>query len=200
MMWFWRKVGWRWMCTSLMMSVREGFTKKSHSCWFSASSPARGGMTVWRLPICTVMVCMLPDDSVFCSAAVSRWRSIHVCGYFDRRASSRWASGRAEVRVLHMGQRASSPETASNGAGSESTSTMIMGASRDVEAQVAMQNLQRVWRHVVVTGSCSSIWQIGQRSSSLISSFELVSSFTPAEDVDGILSFFTLSRKERCAR
>ena len=146
------------------------------------------------------MVCMLPDESVFCSAAVSLWRWTHVCGYFDRRASSRWASGRAEVRVLHMGQRASSPETASKGTGSESTSTITMGASSDVEAQVAMQNRQSVWRHVVVTGSCSSIWQMGQRSSSLISSVGLGSPFASAEEVDGVLSFFTLSRKERCAR
>lgn len=99
-----------------------------------------------------------------------------------------------------MGHLASSPETASKGTGSESISTIIMGASRDVEAQVAMQNRQRVWRHVVVTGSCSSIWQMGQRSSSLMSSVGLVSPFAPAEEADGLLSFFTLSRKERCAR
>lgn len=123
-----------------------------------------------------------------------------MCGYFDRRVPSRWASGKAEVRVRHIGHRASSPETASKGTGSESTSTIVMGASWDVEAQVAMQNLQRVWRHVVVTGSCSSIWQIGHRSSSSISSVESAAPFVPFEEADKALSFSTFSRKERCAR
>ena len=99
--------------------------------------------------------------------------------------------------MRHIGQRASRPETASKGTGSESTSTIVMGAAWDVEAQVAMQNLQRVCRHVVVTGSCSIIWQIGHRSSSLISSVESVS---PVEEADRALSFSTLSRKERCNR
>jgi hypothetical protein len=146
------------------------------------------------------MVSMFPDDSVFSSASVSRWRCVHVCGYFDRSVSSRWTSGRAEVKVRHIGQRASSPETASKGTGSESTSTITKGACRDVDAQVAMQNRQRVWRHVVVTGSCSSIWQMGHRSSSSTSSLESATPFSPVEEADRVLLFSTLSRKERCAR
>jgi len=102
--------------------------------------------------------------------------------------------------VRHIGHRASRPETASKATGSESTSTIVMGAARDVEAQLAMQNLQRVWRHVVVTGSWSSIWQIGHRSSSSIFSDRSIPPSAPAKEVDGVFSFFTLSRKERCAR
>jgi hypothetical protein len=80
---------------------------------------------------------MLLGNSGSCSAAASRWRWSQACGYLDRRVSSRWVSGRAEVKVRHMGHQASRSEIASEGVGSESTSTIVMGAVSVVEAQVA---------------------------------------------------------------
>jgi hypothetical protein len=77
-----------------------------------------------------------------------------------------------------------------------------MGAASEVEAQVAMQKLQRVWEHVVVTGSWSRSWQIGQRSSSCISSSSIGEPAVPSGwSVElFVAALLAWAWKERCAR